>query len=217
MMIPIILVCFNIIHIFLDLVTTIYKTFINMYILSYIITFILIIGNEEFFVSSSNRPFQFQTSESKYVSQFFPGASTSMTEERDEIDGDQQGIPQNGIDLLTDCSQSQQYQLGELRHTRDRLKLNLSITDASFVSIKQTKEDNVEHDTENVSEFSEDIDFTQDQHILSNSLNYNMLPTVPPKDIQEKESLDPTSSKSAQCDSQQKIEPVDKCSVLTQN
>ncbi|CAD1469600.1 unnamed protein product, partial [Heterotrigona itama] len=174
-------------------------------------------GNEEFFVSSSNRPFQFQTSESKYVSQFFPGASTSMTEERDEIDGDQQGIPQNGIDLLTDCSQSQQYQLGELRHTRDRLKLNLSITDASFVSIKQTKENNIEHDTENVSEFSENIDFTQDQHILSNSLNYNMLPTVPPKDIQEKKSLDPTSSKSAQCDSQQKIEPVDKCSVLTQN
>lgn len=188
-----------------------------MYILSYIIKFILIIGNEEFFVSSSNRPFQFQTSESKYVSQFFPGASTSMTEERDEIDGDQQGIPQNGIDLLTDCSQSQQYQLGELRHTRDRLKLNLSLTDASFVSIKQTKEDNVEHDTENVSEFSENIDFTQDQHILSNSSNYNMLPTVPPKDIQEKKSLDPTSSKSAQCDSQQKIEPVDKCSVLTQN
>ncbi|XP_043523296.1 rho-associated protein kinase 1-like isoform X2 [Frieseomelitta varia] len=174
-------------------------------------------GSEEFFVSSSNRPFQFQTSESKYVSQFFPGASTSMTEERDEIDGDQQGIPQNGIDLLSDCSQSQQYQLGELRHTRDRLKLNLSITDASFVSIKQTKEDNVEHDTENVSEFSENIDFTQDQHILSNSSNYNMLPTVPPKDIQEKKSLDPTSSKSAQCDSQQKIEPVDKCSVLTQN
>ncbi|KOX77354.1 Serine/threonine-protein kinase LMTK1 [Melipona quadrifasciata] len=174
-------------------------------------------GSEEFFVSSSNRPFQFQTSESKYVSQFFPGASTSMTEERDEIDGDQQEIPQNGIDLLTDCSQNQQYQLGELRHTRDRLKLNLSITDASFVSIKQMKEDNVEQDTENVSEFSENIDFTQDQHILSNSSNYNMLPTVPPKDIQEKESLDPTSSKSAQCDSQQKIEPVDKCSVLTQN
>ncbi|XP_076476276.1 uncharacterized protein LOC117153275 isoform X1 [Bombus vancouverensis nearcticus] len=176
-------------------------------------------GHEEFFVSSSNRPFQFQTSESKYVSQFFPGASTSVIEERDEIDGDEQGVPQNGIDLLNDCSQSQQYQLGELRHTRDRLKLNLSTTGSPFVSNKQTKEDNVEqlHDKENMSEFLQSIDFTQDQHILSNSLNYNTLPTVPPKDIQQKKSLDPTSSKSAQCDSQEKIEPIDKCSVLTQN
>lgn len=179
----------------------------------------MVIGHEEFFVSSSNRPFQFQTSESKYVSQFFPGASTSVIEERDEIDGDEQGVPQNGIDLLNDCSQSQQYQLGELRHTRDRLKLNLSTTGSPFVSNKQTKEDNVEqlHDKENMSEFLQSIDFTQDQHILSNSLNYNTLPTVPPKDIQQKKSLDPTSSKSAQCDSQEKIEPIDKCSVLTQN
>lgn len=144
-------------------------------------------GNEEFFVSSSNRPFQFQTSESKYVSQFFPGASTSMNEERDE-DGDQQGIPQNGIELLNDCSQNQQYQLGELRHTRDRLKLNLSTTGPSFVSTKQMKEDNVKqlHERENMLEFSQNINLTEDQHMLSNCLNYNMLPTVPPKNIQEK-------------------------------
>ncbi|KOC60142.1 Serine/threonine-protein kinase LMTK1 [Habropoda laboriosa] len=173
-------------------------------------------ANEEFFVSSSSRPFQ--TSDSKYVSQFFPGASTSINEERDEIDGVQrQGVPQNGIELLTDCGQSQQYQLGELRHTRDRLKLNLSTNGAPFVSVKQAKEDNIEqsHDKEKISELSQSIDSTQDQHILSNSLNYNTLPTVPPENIQQENSLDLTSSKSAQCDNQEKIEPIDKCSVLT--
>ncbi|CAK9833376.1 Serine/threonine-protein kinase LMTK1 [Anthophora retusa] len=173
-------------------------------------------ANEEFFVSSSSRPFQ--TSDSKYVSQFFPGASTSINEERDEVDGVQrQGVPQNGIELLTDCGQSQQYQLGELRHTRDRLKLNLSTNDAPFVSIKQTKEDNIEqlHDKEKASELLQSVDSTQDQHILSNSLNYNTLPTVPPENIQQENNLDLTSSKSAQCDSQEKNEPIDKCSVLT--
>lgn len=167
-------------------------------------------------MSSSSRPFQ--TSDSKYVSQFFPGASTSINEERDEVDGVQrQGVPQNGIELLTDCGQSQQYQLGELRHTRDRLKLNLSTNGAPFVSIKQTKEDNVEQlrDKEKASELLQSVDSTQDQHILSNSLNYNTLPTVPPENIQQENNLDLTSSKSAQCDSQEKDEPIDKCSVLT--
>lgn len=176
----------------------------------------MFIGNEEFFVSSSSRPFQFQTSESKYVSQFFPGASTSMNEERDE-DDDQQGIPQNAIELLNDCSQNQQYQLGELRHTRDRLKLNLSTTGSSFVSTKQMKEDDVKqlHERENMSEFSQSINLTEDQHMLSNCLNYNMLPMVPPKNIQDKKKLNSISSKSAQCDTQEKIESIDKCSVLT--
>ncbi|XP_017892455.1 STE20-like serine/threonine-protein kinase isoform X3 [Ceratina calcarata] len=175
-------------------------------------------GNEEFFVSSSNRPFQFQTSDSKYVSQFFPGASTSANKDRDEVDGgDHQVVSQNGIELLTDCGQIQQYQLGELRHTRDRLKLNLN--GAPFVSVKQAKEDDEQMerplDQQKVSEISASTDITQDQHILSNSSDYNTLPTVPPKDVQQEDVIDSTCSKSAQCDSQGKIEPIDKCSVST--
>lgn len=161
-------------------------------------------------MSSSNRPFQFQTSDSKYVSQFFPGASTSANEEPDEVDGSPQGAQQNRIDLLNDYDNGQQHQLGELRHTRDRLKLNLSTNGTPFISIKQTKEnDVVQLDVEEKElESSESIDCTQDQCILSNSL-----PTVPPEDIEENRSLDPTFSKSAQCDSQEKVKSTDRCSV----
>ncbi|KAJ8682704.1 hypothetical protein QAD02_018496 [Eretmocerus hayati] len=41
-------------------------------------------NDEEFFVSSSNRPFQFQSGSGKYVSQFFPGASGSGTDATSE-------------------------------------------------------------------------------------------------------------------------------------
>ncbi|XP_076625276.1 uncharacterized protein LOC143343851 isoform X1 [Colletes latitarsis] len=173
-------------------------------------------GNEEFFVSSSNRPFQFQTGDSKYVSQFFPGASTSANEEQDEVDGNQQGVQQTRIELLNDYGHGQQHQLGELRHTRDRLKLNLSTNGKPSFSVKQVQEDNIEQldETDKEPELSESIDFTQDQCILPNSLNYDILPTVPLRDTQQERSLDSASSKSAQCDSQEKVESMDKCSVL---
>lgn len=162
-------------------------------------------------MSSSNRPFQFQSSDSKYVSQFFPGASTSANEEHDEVDGGPPGIQQNRIDLLNDYDSGQQHQLGELRHTRDRLKLNLSSNDTPFVSVKQLEEDDGDQldDKKKEPESSESIDFIQDQCILPNSL-----PTVPPGDIEQERSLGTASSKSAQCDSQEKVEPTGKCSVL---
>ncbi|XP_011304266.1 uncharacterized protein [Fopius arisanus] len=69
------------------------------------------LGDDEFFVSSGNRPFQFQAGDGKYVSQFFPGANVGT------IDDD-----------VTAPSDNHQVQLGELRHTRDKLKLNLPIT-----------------------------------------------------------------------------------------
>ncbi|XP_063995899.1 rho-associated protein kinase 1-like isoform X2 [Diachasmimorpha longicaudata] len=67
------------------------------------------LGDDEFFVSSGNRPFQFQAGDGKYVSQFFPGANLGLTSDDD----------------ATGPSDNHQVQLGELRHTRDKLKLNL--------------------------------------------------------------------------------------------
>lgn len=167
-------------------------------------------------MSSSNRPFQFQTGDSKYVSQFFPGASTSANEEQDEVDGAQQGVQQNRIELLNDYGHGQQHQLGELRHTRDRLKLNLSTNGTPSFSVKQMQKDDIEQldNKDKELESSESINFTQDQCILSNSLNYDILPTVPLRDTQQERSLDSASSKSAQCDSQEKVEFTEKCSVL---
>ncbi|XP_012284175.1 uncharacterized protein LOC105701736 isoform X2 [Orussus abietinus] len=81
-------------------------------------------GDAEFYVSSSSRPFQFQSGDEKYVSQFFPGAG-----------GAKPDWPQQGDAKVEDMEAKQreekeqrqhQRQLGELRHTRDRLKLNLS-------------------------------------------------------------------------------------------
>lgn len=131
------------------------------------------------------------------------------------MDGDRQGTPQNEIELLNDCGQNQQYQLGELRHTRDRLKLNLSTSGAPFACNKQTKEDDIEQsrDKKETDELSHSVDVTQDQRTLSNSLNYNTLPTVPPENIHQGKSLDSTSSTSARCDSQERDKPIDKCSV----
>lgn len=72
------------------------------------------ISGEEFYVSSSNRPFQFQTGDGEQVSQFFPGATSSLLQ------------------------QQQQQQLGELRHTRDRLKLNLPLTESQTAATPTT-------------------------------------------------------------------------------
>nr|XP_033333413.1 rho-associated protein kinase 2-like isoform X3 [Megalopta genalis] len=173
-------------------------------------------GNEEFFVSSSNRPFQFQTSDSKYVSQFFPGASTSANEESDEVDSGHQVVQQNRMELMSDYGHSQQHQLGELRHTRDRLKLNLSTNGTPSFLVKQLKEDDIEQleEKDKVVETAENVDFTENQCILSNSSNHDLLPMVPLRDIRQERSLDPASSKSVQCDSQRNVEPTDKCSVL---
>ncbi|XP_044005406.1 protein PFF0380w-like isoform X2 [Aphidius gifuensis] len=76
-------------------------------------------GDEEFSVSSGSRPFQFNAGNGKYVSQFFPGASTDTTQLNNEnIQIDNQ----------------QQKQLGELRHTRNKLKLNLSINNDKLIN-----------------------------------------------------------------------------------
>lgn len=180
-------------------------------------------GNEEFFVSSSNRPFQFQTGDSKYVSQFFPGAvSTSANEEHDEVDGGRQEVRENNNELLNDYGHGQQ--LGELRHTRDRLKLNLCTNgapSAPFVSVKQqVEEEEVEEEFEsNEQEVSDNSDFVQDQCNLANSLNDNTLPKVPREETKrETISSDEAPTKSGQCDSNEKTESTDdKCSVLARD
>lgn len=159
-------------------------------------------GNEEFFVSSSNRPFQFQTSDSKYVSQFFPGAcSTSVNEEeQDEIDCNQQEEHINSH--TNEHEQFKQYQLGELRHTRDRLKLNLlagnNATHTSFVPLKQMckdKEDLLKIDKPHTLESLENMKVTEDQCNLSNLLDDNISPKVPQEDFQCEVDNDPVSPK----------------------
>ncbi|XP_020295290.1 uncharacterized protein LOC109860544 isoform X2 [Pseudomyrmex gracilis] len=159
-------------------------------------------GNEEFFITSSNRPFQFQTGESKYVSQFFPGAnSISLADDRgeDEIDGCRQELQQNNVDFTIEHEQSaQQQQLGELRHTRDRLKLNLVLSNGTpstaFVPTRQSQADQQQLNiTENHDSELENV-VTQDQCIVSSPVNDNTLPKVPHEDVQ----LSPSSV--FQCD-----------------
>ncbi|KYM98032.1 PREDICTED: uncharacterized protein LOC108778065 isoform X2 [Cyphomyrmex costatus] len=177
-------------------------------------------GNEEFFVSSSNRPFQFQTGESKYVSQFFPGANAaSFSDDRDETDSCRQEPHQNNVDFAHEYDQCQQHQLGELRHTRDRLKLNLvssnGIPSAPFVPARQSLEDDEQLDIKenHESELLEKV-VTQDQYIVSSPTNDdNTLPKVPHEDVQ----IDSSSTRISQCDSQETLEPTEKCSVLARD
>ncbi|OXU24143.1 hypothetical protein TSAR_007773 [Trichomalopsis sarcophagae] len=84
-------------------------------------------GDEEFFVSSSNRPFQFQSGDGKCVSQFFPGASSSGAASTSQEGPSQEFQSQQTEEAVSGQQQSfsDRQQLGELRHTRDRLKLNL--------------------------------------------------------------------------------------------
>ncbi|XP_070167171.1 uncharacterized protein [Polyergus mexicanus] len=164
-------------------------------------------GNDEFFVTSSNRPFQFQTGESRCVSQFFPGANAPLlSDERDETDGCRQEPHQNNIDFANEYEQCQQHQLGELRHTRDRLKLNLvssnSIPSVPFVPAKQLHaeqldvKENHELELENV--------IAQDQCILSS--DDNTLPKVPHEDVQ----ADSSSTRNFQRDSRETLESTEK-------
>ncbi|XP_057320266.1 dentin sialophosphoprotein-like isoform X2 [Microplitis mediator] len=112
--------------------------------------------DEEFFVSSGNRPFQFQVGDGKYVSQFFPGAAESSNENESEGGNKFERIKQDlKIDTVDgiQCQQQQQQQtqLGELRHTRDRLKLNLPIKNnsesGSNVIINEIEADKSEQDS----------------------------------------------------------------------
>lgn len=83
-------------------------------------------GEEEFFVSSSNRPFQFQPGNGKYVSQFFPGSSgTSSISTIPEISNQESQQNKEASSTQQPQSFSDRQQLGKLRHTRDSLKLNL--------------------------------------------------------------------------------------------
>lgn len=169
-------------------------------------------------MTSSNRPFQFQTGESRYVSQFFPGATT-LSDDRDETDGCRQEPPlQNNIDLANEYEQCQQHQLGELRHTRDRLKLNLVSSNgapsASFVPVKQSqqgendKEVDAKDNHGSPTELAVEND-AQDQYIVVTSpMNDNTLPKVPHGDAQ----LGSSSTRISQCDSQETLEPTE-CSV----
>lgn len=179
--------------------------------------FTFVTGNEEFFVSSSNRPFQFQTGESKYVSQFFPGANAaSFSDDQDETDSCRQELHQNNVDFAHEYDQCQQHQLGELRHTRDRLKLNLvssnGIPSAPFVPARQSLEDEQIDIKENHEpELLEKV-VTQDQYIVSSSIN-DTLPKVPHEDVQ----VGSSSTRISQCDSQETLEPTEKCSVLARD
>lgn len=182
--------------------------------------FVFVTGNEEFFVSSSNRPFQFQTGESKYVSQFFPGANAaSLSNDRDETDSCRQEPHQNNIDFAHEYDQCQQQQLGELRHTRDRLKLNLVSSNgtpsAPFVPARQSHADDEQLDVKenHESELVEKV-ITQDQCIVSSPMNDdNALPKVPHEDVQ----VGPSSTRISQCDSQETLESTKKCSVLARD
>lgn len=168
-------------------------------------------NDQEFFVTSSNRPFQFQTSESRCVSQFFPGANAILlSDERDETDGCRQEEPhQNNIDFANEYvegQQGQQHQLGELRHTRDRLKLNLvssnSIPSVPFVPAKQPHlgeqliENHESEEPENV--------IAQDQCIVSS--DDDTLPKVPHEDVQ----ADLASTRNLQRDSRETLESTEK-------
>lgn len=171
-------------------------------------------------MTSSSRPFQFQTSESKYVSQFFPGANaTSSSDDRDEVDScrQQESPQQNHVDYVNEyeqCQQQhQQHQLGELRHTRDRLKLNLisnGAPSASFVPVKQLRAPNEPANVKENHESTELIENVQDRHIVSNQTNDNAMPKVPHEDVQ----LDPSSTRIFQCDSEGMLESAEKYSVL---
>ncbi|KAL6446869.1 hypothetical protein ACFW04_001354 [Cataglyphis niger] len=163
-------------------------------------------GNDEFFVTSSNRPFQFQTSESRCVSQFFPGANASLlSDERDETDGCRQEPHQN-IDFTNEYEQCQQHQLGELRHTRDRLKLNLvssnSIPSVPFVPVKQPHAEQLDVKENHESELENVI--AQDQCIVSR--DDNTLPKVPHEDVQANSS----STRNFQRDSREMLESTEK-------
>lgn len=98
------------------------------------------LGNDEFFVSSGNRPFQFQAGDGKYVSQFFPGAKSG------------------GTDESTGSGDTQQVQLGELRHTRDKLKLNLPMNqdlNSTVVQLNEEEDSGGEQRTNNDSDRKE--------------------------------------------------------------
>ncbi|XP_011496834.1 PREDICTED: uncharacterized protein LOC105361376 [Ceratosolen solmsi marchali] len=82
-------------------------------------------GDEEFYVSSSNRPFQFQSGNGKYVSQFFPGASGNGAATTPHDTAIQDSQTHQNDEATQQQFFSDRQQLGELRHTRDRLKLNL--------------------------------------------------------------------------------------------
>ncbi|XP_029169568.1 uncharacterized protein LOC114939422 isoform X2 [Nylanderia fulva] len=168
-------------------------------------------NDQEFFVTSSNRPFQFQTGESRCVSQFFPGANAILLpDERDETDGCRQEEPhQNNIDFANEYIEGQpgqQHQLGELRHTRDRLKLNLvssnSIPSVPFVPAKQphSGEQLIEN---HESEEPENV-IAQDQCIVSS--DDDALPKVPHEDVQ----ADLASTRNLQRDSRETLESTEK-------
>ncbi|RLU17144.1 hypothetical protein DMN91_011213 [Ooceraea biroi] len=173
-------------------------------------------GNEEFFVTSSNRPFQFQTGESRYVSQFFPGANAiSLSDDRDETDSCRREPQQNNVDFVNEYEQCQQHQLGELRHTRDRLKLNLVSSNgtpsASFVPVKQSHADDEQLDVKENHESELTGNVMQDQCIVSSPINDdNTLPKVPHEDGPR---VGSSSTRILQCDSQETLEPIEKCSV----
>lgn len=165
-------------------------------------------------MTSSSRPFQFQTGESKYVSQFFPGANATLfSDDRDEVDScqQQQSLQQNHVDYANEyeqCQQQQrQHQLGELRHTRDRLKLNLvsnGTPSASFVNQLRASDEQIDVQEDHEStELIEDV-AAQDQRIVSNQTNDNALPKVPHEDVQ----LGSSSTRIFQCDSEETIEPA---------
>ena len=93
--------------------------------INFLQTLLIFSGDEEFCISSSNRPFQFQSGDGSYVSQFFPGAEA---EDQGQSRAQEEQQTQHHLQReKEDEPESQQNrQLGELRHTRDRLKLNLT-------------------------------------------------------------------------------------------
>jgi len=136
--------------------------------------------------------------------------------DRDETDNCRQEPQQNNVDFVNEYEHCQQHQLGELRHTRDRLKLNLISSNgtpsASFVSVKQSHAEQLDVKE---SEFTENIMQDQSYRIESSPMNDdNVLPKVPQKDESQVSS---SSTRILQCDSQETVESVEKCSVLARD
>lgn len=123
------------------------------------------------------------------MSQFFPGANAiSLFDDRDETDSCQREAQQNNVDFANEYEQCQQQQLGELRHTRDRLKLNLVSSNgtpsAPFVPAKPVVDDEQLDVKENQEESQVSGDVARNQCIVSSSKfnDDNTLPKVPHED-----------------------------------
>ncbi|XP_014213844.1 intracellular protein transport protein USO1-like isoform X2 [Copidosoma floridanum] len=202
-------------------------------------------GEEEFFVSSSNRPFQFQSGNGKNVSQFFPGAGNNNSEStpKSQEDPSQKSESQSNNEEPTTVSGaapqffSDRQQLGKLRHTRDRLKLNLvtSLSNGNgknvylCTPVKQGKhvvEDDDDDDDDDEEEedkdlnkqtrladknFNEAIVVVDESNNISTGSEIRKNETVPMVQLSSQTSPKTSPSDAGQCSSSGSLDSKSKC------